>query len=162
MTGRPAPLTEQQLADIRQDIADYRQHAPGFACCSAHPAADAASLLFAEVLRLETVNLSLTGRLAKKDAASGAADRRLEDGSTHTAQSLTDAGESCVQHACLAAREEERLRQEQYTFHAAVEGVLDEVGHMADDERITSEVAVELRQMLRDALGLGSGGSTTS
>jgi hypothetical protein len=35
-----------------------------------------------------------------------------------------------------------------------VDGVLDEVGYMADDNRITAEVAGELRQLLRDALGL--------
>ncbi|NUS25093.1 MAG: hypothetical protein HOV92_12835 [Streptomyces sp.] len=80
--------------------------------------------------------------------------RRLEDGSTHTVQSLTDAGEACVQQECTAAREEKRLRQEQYSLRAAVEGVLDEVGYMADDDRITAEVAGGLRQMLRDALGL--------
>jgi hypothetical protein len=46
------------------------------------------------------------------------------------------------------------LRQEQYTLHAAVEGVLDEVGYMADDERVTAEVGSELRRLLRDVLGL--------
>lgn len=80
--------------------------------------------------------------------------RYLEDGSTHTVQALTDAGESCVQQACTAAREEARLRQEQYTLRTEVEGVLDEVGHMADDERLTADVASELRQLLRSALGL--------
>lgn len=80
--------------------------------------------------------------------------RHLEDGSTHTVQALTDAGESCVQQQCTAAREEARLRQEQYTLRAEVEGVLDEVGHMADDERLTADVAGELRRLLRAALGL--------
>lgn len=80
--------------------------------------------------------------------------RHLEDGSTHTVQALEDAGESCVQQNCTHAREEKRLRQEQYSLRAAVEGVLDEVGYMADDDRITSEIAGELRRALRDALEL--------
>jgi hypothetical protein len=80
--------------------------------------------------------------------------RRLEDGSTHAVQTLTEAGEACVQQECTAAREEKRLRQEQYSLRAAIEGVLDQVRDMADDDRITSEVAAEIRQALRDALGL--------
>jgi hypothetical protein len=80
--------------------------------------------------------------------------RHLEDGSTHTVQSLTEAGEECVQQECTAAREEKRLRQEQYSLRAAIEGVLDEVGYMADDDQITAKVAGELRQSLRAALGL--------
>jgi hypothetical protein len=80
--------------------------------------------------------------------------RHLEDGSTHTVQALTEAGETCMKQECTAAREEKRLRQEQYTLRAAVEGVLDQVRDMADDDRITGEVASELRQTLRDALGL--------
>ncbi|MFF0512463.1 hypothetical protein [Streptomyces sp. NPDC004250] len=79
---------------------------------------------------------------------------RLEDGSTHTVQALQDAGEACVQQQCTAAREEARLRQEQYQLRAAIEGVLDEVGYMTDDERIPTEEAGRLRQLLRDALGL--------
>jgi hypothetical protein len=78
----------------------------------------------------------------------------LEDGSTHTVQALTEAGEACVQQACTAAREEERLRQEQYSLRAAVEGVLDQVRDMADDGRIGAEAAGELRRLLRDVLGL--------
>jgi hypothetical protein len=81
-------------------------------------------------------------------------ERHLEDGSTHTMQSLTEAGEACVQQECTAAREEKRLRQEEYCLRAAVEGVLDQVRDMADDDRITGKVAGELRQALRDALGL--------
>lgn len=83
-----------------------------------------------------------------------AGHRHLEDGSTHAVQSLTEAGEACVQQECTAAREEKRLRQADYSLRAAVEGVLDQVRDMADDERITVEVAGELRQVLRDALGL--------
>lgn len=69
-------------------------------------------------------------------------------------QALTEAGESCVQQECTAARGEAQLRREQYTLRAAVEGVLDEVSHMADDERLTTDAAGELRQPLRSALGL--------
>ncbi|MFF2852625.1 hypothetical protein ACFVT5_40990 [Streptomyces sp. NPDC058001] len=80
--------------------------------------------------------------------------RHLEDGSTHTVQALEDAGEACVQHQCTAAREEDRLRQDEYRVRAAVEGVLDEVAGLAEDGRVTAEVAAELRGRLRDALGL--------
>jgi hypothetical protein len=83
-----------------------------------------------------------------------ASEMRLEDGSTHTVQSLTEAGEACVQQECRAAREEKRLRQAEYSLRAAIEGVLDQVGDMADDDRITPKAASELRQALRDALGL--------
>jgi hypothetical protein len=125
--------------------------------------------LKAELDRVRTQRRLLLDQLAKKDAESGTGDRalreflgaqpeeqtrRLEDGSTHTVQALTDAGEACVQQECTAAREEKRLRQEQYSLRAAIEGVLDEVGYMADDGQITAEVSGELRQMLRDALGL--------
>ena len=83
-----------------------------------------------------------------------APSRRLEDGSTHTVQALTDAGEECVQQRCLAARQEKQLRQEAYTLRAAVEGVLDEVRDMADDEQLSVEAAGVLRERLRSALGL--------
>lgn len=47
------PLTDHQLDEIDEAIATYRQHPPiGFACCSAHPAADAATTLAAEVRQL--------------------------------------------------------------------------------------------------------------
>ncbi|MGW8703293.1 hypothetical protein ACWGOK_41380, partial [Streptomyces eurythermus] len=47
------PLTDQQLNDYETAITSYQQHSDlGFACCSAHPAADAAAVLFAEVRRL--------------------------------------------------------------------------------------------------------------
>lgn len=51
--NQPTPLTDQQLGDYEQAIAAYRQHPDlGFACCTAHPAADAAAVLLAEVHRL--------------------------------------------------------------------------------------------------------------
>jgi hypothetical protein len=47
------PPTEQQLDEYEAAIAAYQQHPDiGFACCSAHPAADAAAALVAEVRRL--------------------------------------------------------------------------------------------------------------
>ncbi|MEU0656085.1 hypothetical protein ABZ485_28105 [Streptomyces albogriseolus] len=50
-------LTDQQLTDIDGHLAAYRQHGPtGFACCSAHPVADAVPELLAEVRRLRTEN----------------------------------------------------------------------------------------------------------
>lgn len=135
-----AGLTAEQFDEIDAAITAYQQHPPiGFACCSAHPAADAATALIAEIRRLHEPTEP---------------SRYLEDGSTHTVQSLTDAGESCVQQQCTAAREEARLRQEQYTLRTEVENVLDEVDHMADDERLTADAAGELRRLLRSALGL--------
>lgn len=52
MTNTPA-LTEQQIDEIDAAIAAYQQHPEiGFACCSAHPAADAAAALLTETRRL--------------------------------------------------------------------------------------------------------------
>lgn len=62
------PLTEQQLDEIDAAIAAYQQHAPtGFACCSAHPAADAGAALVAEVrrLRAELAELQSTAAYAR-------------------------------------------------------------------------------------------------
>lgn len=127
------------------------------------------TVLVDEVRKLQQQRRFLLAQLAKKDARSGDGDRalaeflgtepaepvrRLEDGSTHTVDSLTDAGEACVQQECMAAREEKRLRQEEYTLRAAVEGVLSEVGYMADGGQVSGEVAAELRAQLRSALGL--------
>lgn len=55
MTTRPAPaaLTPQQLDEYTAALTAYERHAPtGFDCCTAHPAADAARALLAEVHRL--------------------------------------------------------------------------------------------------------------
>lgn len=47
------PLTDTQLAEYETAIAAYQHHPPiGFACCSAHPAADAAAVLLDENRRL--------------------------------------------------------------------------------------------------------------
>ena len=49
----PQPLTDQQYDEYETAVAAYQQHAPtGFACCSAHPAADAAAALLADNRRL--------------------------------------------------------------------------------------------------------------
>jgi alpha-beta hydrolase superfamily lysophospholipase len=49
----PAPLTDQQLDEYEAAIAAYQQHPDlGFACCSAHPAADAAAAMASELRRL--------------------------------------------------------------------------------------------------------------
>ncbi|MFF8910585.1 hypothetical protein [Streptomyces olivaceoviridis] len=164
------PHDQLDLDAIDTVITAYQQHPDlGFACCSAHHVADAAAAMADEIRRLRAQRRLLLDNLTRKDAATGAGDkalaeflgteptepvRRLEDGSTHTVTTLTEAGEACVQQECVAAREEKRLRQEEYSLRAAVEGVLDEVGYLADDERITAEVAGELRARLRDALGL--------
>lgn len=53
MTG---PLSEEYLAEVEVALAAYRKHAAlGFACCSAHGPADAASVLLAEVRRLRGI-----------------------------------------------------------------------------------------------------------
>lgn len=125
--------------------------------------------LLAEVRRQRKQVQFLIGAMARKGARTGEGDRalaeflgsepaapshRLEDGSTHTVQALTDAGEECVQQRCVAARQEAQLRQEAYTLRAAVEAVLDEVRDMADDEQLSGEAAGVLRERLRYALGL--------
>jgi hypothetical protein len=162
MTDQTSPLTEQQLDAYATQavIADHNGQQIDAAVVTA---------LVDEVRHLQQQRRVLLAGIARKDARTGHGDRaltefldaepvepsrRLEDGSTHTVQALTDAGEECVQQQCTAAREEARLRQEQYTLRAAVESVLDEVGHMAAEERMPADAAGELRQMLRSALGL--------
>ena len=78
----------------------------------------------------------------------------LEDGSTHTVQALTEAGEVCVQQLCRAAHGVQRLRQQEYSLRAGVDYVLDEVGRQVAEGQITAEVAETLRGMLRQALDL--------
>jgi hypothetical protein len=74
------PLTEQQLDEIEAKIATYRQHAPtGFACCTAHPVADAGAALLAEVRSLRQ-QLAREQRLhhstlTERDRARDAADK---------------------------------------------------------------------------------------
>ncbi|MFI1562160.1 hypothetical protein ACH4ZX_03700 [Streptomyces sp. NPDC020490] len=65
------PLTDQQLAEYATAVAAYQQHAPtGFACCTAHPAADASAALLAEVHRLRQQKRVLLRSLAAKHARS--------------------------------------------------------------------------------------------
>lgn len=57
------PIGDQQLDEIETAITAYQQHpAIGFACCSAHPAADAAAALLAEVRRLRASFTDLAAR----------------------------------------------------------------------------------------------------
>lgn len=81
-------------------------------------------------------------------------DIHLEDGSTHTVQALTDAGEVCVQQLCRAAHDAQQLRQQEYSLRAGVDYVLDEVGRLEADGQITAEAAETLQGMLRQALDL--------
>ncbi|MDX2800122.1 hypothetical protein [Streptomyces scabiei] len=162
MTESTTPLTEQQLDDyaVLAITADHDG-------TKVDPTV--VTVLVDHVRRLQHQRRFLLASMARKDARTGDGNRalanflgteptepsrHLEDGSTHTVQALTEAGESCVQQQCTAAREEKRLRQEQYALRTEVEGVLDEVGHMAADERLTADVASELRRLLRSALGL--------
>lgn len=58
------PLTTLQLTDIEAAIATYQRHAPtGFACCTAHPVADAGAGLLAEVRRLQAELADFSGRV---------------------------------------------------------------------------------------------------
>jgi hypothetical protein len=162
VTESTTPLTEQQL-DNYAVLAITADHDG----VKVDPTV--VTVLVVEVRRLQQQRRFLIASMARKDARTGDGNRaladflgteptepsrHLEDGSTHTVQALTDAGEACVQQECTAAREEARLRQEQYTLRTEVEGVLDEVDHMADDERLTADAAGELRRLLRSALGL--------
>jgi hypothetical protein len=64
------PLTTEQLADIEAAIAAYQRHAPtGFACCTAHPVADAGAGLLAEVRRLQAELASVTALCDEQDMA---------------------------------------------------------------------------------------------
>lgn len=55
------PLTEQQLDEYAAAVADYQRHPSiGFACCSAHPVADAGAGLLAEVRRLSAALTEMT------------------------------------------------------------------------------------------------------
>ena len=74
------PLTTKRLADIDAAIAAYQRHAPtGFACCTAHPVADAGAGLLAEVRRLQGQRKYLLAQLAKRDAESGRGDTALRE-----------------------------------------------------------------------------------
>ncbi len=94
---------------------------------------------------------------APQTGLDGDTHHRLDDGSTHTHTAITNAGEACLMHACRAALEETRLRQEQYTLRAKIDGVLDEVDDLAADGDIPARAADRLRLLLRDALGLNTG-----
>lgn len=64
------PPTAHQLADIDEKITAYQQHAPtGFACCSAHPVADAAPALLAEVRQLRAELAAVAELLDQQELA---------------------------------------------------------------------------------------------
>jgi hypothetical protein len=73
------PLTSQQLDEIDEAIAAYGKHPDiGFACCSAHPAAEHAAALLAEVRALRSERDELRGKFA--DAAASLAEQVLRYG----------------------------------------------------------------------------------
>jgi len=79
---------------------------------------------------------------------------RLEDGSTHTTEAITAAGEACLQRTCTAAQQEDQLRRELYVLRAKVDGVLEQVADLVADGHISASAVAGVRQDLRDALGL--------
>jgi hypothetical protein len=80
---------------------------------------------------------------------------RLDDGSTHTHTAITNAGEACLMHACRAAQEETRLRQEQYSQAAALDHLADEIRDLADDGQIPATAAARLRELIAAAAQKG-------
>lgn len=77
----------------------------------------------------------------------------LEDGSTHTAQALLDAGESCIQRHCKAAREVTQLDQAAYVTRGHVQSALEELDHLITDGTVTADAVAGIRSELRNALG---------
>jgi hypothetical protein len=67
------PISDQQLDEYEAAIAAYQQHPDiGFACCSAHPAADAGVALVAEVRRLRTEMAAVAAFLDEQELAARA------------------------------------------------------------------------------------------
>lgn len=61
MTNPTAPPTDAELDAIQTAIDTYRRHPSiGFACCTAHPVADAGAALLAEVRRLSAALTEMT------------------------------------------------------------------------------------------------------
>lgn len=80
MTQPTAPPTDEELAEIQTAVAAYRRHSPtGFACCTAHPVADAGAMLLEEIRRLKGQRKFLLDQLARKDARSGDGDKALRE-----------------------------------------------------------------------------------
>lgn len=89
------PLTTNRLADIDAAIAAYQRHAPtGFACCTAHPVADAGAGLLAEVRRLQ-----------------GELDRRTEDLAFLERNTLPEARRDLQHHQAGKQRWRERAER---------------------------------------------------
>ncbi len=80
----------------------------------------------------------------------------LEDGSTRPLQALLDAGESCVQRHCKAARETTQLDQAAYVMRGHVDTALDELNDLVSDGTVTADAVDTVRRALRDALGLNN------
>jgi hypothetical protein len=96
------PLTEQQLADYEAAIGAYQQHPNlGFPCCPAHPAADAANALLAEVRRLNARVAELEEKRRLEWQTSHAANphtpRLCKCGHSHFAHTVP-APHSCFAH----------------------------------------------------------------
>jgi hypothetical protein len=74
-------MTQPTALDaIEAAVTAYQQHPNlGFACCSAHPAADAAAALLAEVHRLTAQRKYLIAQLAKQNAESGRGNAALRE-----------------------------------------------------------------------------------
>lgn len=82
VTAHAAPLTPDREQEIREAVATFGEHPVlGFACCSAHDAADAAPVLLAEIGRLRA-------RLAALESAGDRTAFR-----TRIADALADADE---------------------------------------------------------------------
>ncbi len=90
---------------------------------------------------------------APQTGLDGDTHHRLDDGSTHTHThtAITNAGEACLMHACRAALEETRLRQEQYSQAAAIGHLADEIRDLADDGQIPADAATRLRELIAAA-----------
>lgn len=78
--SQPEPLTEQQLDEYAACVAVYQRHPSiGFACCTAHPVADAGAALLAEVRRLRDRVAELEGPAVEARAALASLCYDLED-----------------------------------------------------------------------------------
>ena len=122
------PPTGQQLNDIETVIDAYQQHPDlGFACCSAHPAADAATALLAEVHRLRARVTELEGPAVEARAALAALCYDLEDPGSNALGALYLISQATV--GVDAPKDDATLALGQ---HAAQ--VLHRVADMADPE----------------------------
>lgn len=109
MTEPTTPPTDTELAAVQTAIDTYRRHpSTGFACCTAHPVADAGAMLLEEINRLKGQRKYLLDQLARKDAATGEGDRALREflDAEVSAESATSAP-LAASHGPAGAREGE-------------------------------------------------------